>query len=157
MNKLLLAGIAAASLATLLPANAQQAGQAQQQPQRQQQSQQQSAAPASNNHDEIMQAQEALNQKGFDVGKADGIAGPHTKRVLRRFQRQQGLQQNGRFDNKTLAALGVSPGQQGSSAQPSTAGQGGNASSATGKGTSGQNRPAGQGQQKGGSQNNQSH
>jgi peptidoglycan hydrolase-like protein with peptidoglycan-binding domain len=163
MNKLLLAGIAAASLAALLPANAQQAGQAQQQQPQQQSSgssraeQSKAAAPASNTHDEIMQAQEALNQKGFDVGKADGIAGPQTRRALRRFQREQGLQQSGRFDNRTLAALGVSPGQQGSSAQPSTTGQGGHAPSAMGKGTNDQNRPAGQAQQKGGSQNSQSH
>jgi peptidoglycan hydrolase-like protein with peptidoglycan-binding domain len=72
-----------------------------------------------------MQAQQALSQKGFNAGKADGILGPRTRRALTSFQQNQGLQRSGRLDDKTLAALGVSQGQQ--QGQPSTAGQGDNA------------------------------
>jgi peptidoglycan hydrolase-like protein with peptidoglycan-binding domain len=68
--------------------------------------------------DEIMRAQQALDQKGFDVGKADGIMGARTRQALDKFQQQQKLQQTGQLDQNTLSALGVSQ-------QGSTTGQGG--------------------------------
>jgi peptidoglycan hydrolase-like protein with peptidoglycan-binding domain len=124
MKKLLLTSIAVLSLATTLPATAQQGKMAPQQSGRS--SAQQSSSAVSNvSQHEIMQAQQALNQKGFNAGKADGILGQRTKRALASFQQNQGLQRSGRFDDKTLAALGVSQGQQ--QGQPSTSGQGGNA------------------------------
>jgi Putative peptidoglycan binding domain/Protein of unknown function (DUF1236) len=67
------------------------------------------------NESTIREVQMKLNQKGFDVGPADGIMGPRTKDALAQFQRQEGLQVSGDIDNATADALG---------AAPSTTGQG---------------------------------
>ncbi len=86
------------------------------------------ASASGMSQDQIMQAQQALDQKGFQVGKADGIVGPRTERALRNFQQKQGLQQSGQLDEQTLAALGVSDNQgqnNNSSSQRETTGQGG--------------------------------
>jgi peptidoglycan hydrolase-like protein with peptidoglycan-binding domain len=40
---------------------------------------------------------------------ADGIAGPQTRRAVKRFQRSQGLPVSGTLTPQTLAALGVQP------------------------------------------------
>jgi peptidoglycan hydrolase-like protein with peptidoglycan-binding domain len=144
MKKLLLTSIAVLSLATMVPATAQQGNTTPQQPSR---SSQQSSSGAVSNLDQtqIMQAQQALNQKGFGAGKADGILGPRTRRALSSFQQNQGLQRSGRLDDKTLAALGVSHGQQQS--QPSTAGQGGNVPPPMSKQPAGQKTGSPQGSQ----------
>ena len=55
----------------------------------------------------VRNAQVALNEKGYDVGKVDGQFGPSTQSAVRRFQSEKGLAQSGRLDSATLAALGV--------------------------------------------------
>ncbi len=55
----------------------------------------------------VRNAQLALNEKGYDVGKVDGQFGPNTQSAVRRFQAEKGLAQSGRLDTATLAALGV--------------------------------------------------
>jgi peptidoglycan hydrolase-like protein with peptidoglycan-binding domain len=57
--------------------------------------------------DQIKQVQEALDQKGFHVGRADGVMGRDTRQALSSFQRQLNLQQTGQPDDLTLQALGV--------------------------------------------------
>ena len=101
-----------------------QAQQAQQQAQSSQQSPNESFArngnqntQASLSQDEIRRIQQALEQKGFNVGRVDGRLGPKTRTALSRFQRMRRLQQTGIPDQQTLAALGI-----GGSA--STSGQG---------------------------------
>jgi peptidoglycan hydrolase-like protein with peptidoglycan-binding domain len=122
MKKLLLTSIAVLSLAAPLPASAQQGNTTPQQSSGAPSAQQSSNGAVSNvSQDQIMQAQQALNHKGFDAGETDGILGPRTKRALSNFQESQGLQRSGRLDDKTLAALGLSNGQQQS--QTSTTGQ----------------------------------
>jgi peptidoglycan hydrolase-like protein with peptidoglycan-binding domain len=118
-EKALLTGVVLLSLA-VLPASAQVNSPPQ--PADQHAAQQYNSAGAQQNklsRDEIMRAQQALDQKGFDVGKADGIMGPRTKQALGKFQQQQKLQQTGQLDQNTLSKLGVSQ-------QESTTGQGGN-------------------------------
>ncbi|MFT3857499.1 MAG: lytic murein transglycosylase [Aquabacterium sp.] len=44
---------------------------------------------------ELQQLQTALNQRGFDTGKPDGLLGPATRAALRDFQRSQGLPADG--------------------------------------------------------------
>jgi Putative peptidoglycan binding domain len=133
MKKALLTGVALLSLA-ILPASAQV--NSQQQPANGQHvaKQNNSVGVQRNNNrlsrDEIMRAQQALDQKGFDVGKADGIMGARTRQALDRFQQQQKLQQTGQLDQNTLSALGVSQ-------QESTTGQRGNLQSGK-AGTNGQ-------------------
>lgn len=56
----------------------------------------------------IRQAQAALNAGGYLVGVPDGRAGAKTLAVLKRFQSDRHLPLTGKFDDLTLAALGVS-------------------------------------------------
>jgi sporulation protein YlmC with PRC-barrel domain len=74
---------------------------------------QQSAAqtnPAQLGEATIRQAQEALNDRGYDVGEADGQWGPRTQDALRKFQQSQGLKATGQLDPQTAAALGLTEG-----------------------------------------------
>ncbi len=77
--------------------------------------------------EQIRQAQMVLKQKGFDVGLADGIMGPRTRKALIAFQQQQGLQATGQIDQRTVTALGMvtGSGQQDNPGAASTTGHGG--------------------------------
>jgi peptidoglycan hydrolase-like protein with peptidoglycan-binding domain len=55
----------------------------------------------------IRRVQHSLMQGGYDVDAADGRWGPRTSAAVREFQRVKGLPVNGRADERTLAALGV--------------------------------------------------
>jgi peptidoglycan hydrolase-like protein with peptidoglycan-binding domain len=57
--------------------------------------------------DEIRRVQQALNEKGYHPGKADGVIRPRTVRALREFQRDRGIKTTGRIDDRTTAALNV--------------------------------------------------
>jgi murein L,D-transpeptidase YcbB/YkuD len=69
----------------------------------------------------VREVQQALRDKGFEVGPVDGVMGPRTEAAVREFQQKEGLQASGRLDQRTLAALNVdaagssmgSPGQSG--------------------------------------------
>jgi lipid-binding SYLF domain-containing protein len=56
---------------------------------------------------EIKQMQESLNDKGFDVGPADGVMGRRTRAGIRAFQKAENLPVTGRLDAATAAKLGV--------------------------------------------------
>ena len=56
----------------------------------------------------VRSAQQALNDRGYDVGPVDGIYGPSTQDAVVRFQQAQGLSQTGTLDAQTLSALGMS-------------------------------------------------
>lgn len=58
----------------------------------------------------VRQAQQALNQRGFQVGAPDGLMGPATQTALRNFQVSENLQATGKLDRQTLNALGVQSG-----------------------------------------------
>ena len=77
--------------------------------------------------EQIRQAQMVLKQKGFDVGLADGIMGPRTRKALIAFQQQQGLQATGQIDERTVTALGMvtGSGPQDNQGAGSTTGHGG--------------------------------
>jgi peptidoglycan hydrolase-like protein with peptidoglycan-binding domain len=64
-------------------------------------------APQTLDRSQVMRLQEALNQKGYDVGQVDGVWGPNTEAALGKFQSEQGLQGQGQLDHKTLSALGL--------------------------------------------------
>lgn len=67
-----------------------------------------SAGQAMNlNSSDIRQVQSKLKDKGYKVGKADGIMGPKTQAALRKFQHDQGQPVTGTADTQTLAALGL--------------------------------------------------
>ena len=63
--------------------------------------------------DTVKQAQQALKDKGHDVGPVDGMYGPQTQKGVKEFQEKQNMKATGRLDAQTLSALGV---QEGSSA-----------------------------------------
>jgi phage tail tape-measure protein len=55
----------------------------------------------------VRSAQEALNEKGYNVGAVDGRLGPNTQTAIRSFQSKNGLAETGSLDSATLNALGV--------------------------------------------------
>jgi hypothetical protein len=57
--------------------------------------------------DEIRQVQMALNKRGFDVGRQDGLWGPETESALRDFQKSRGLEVTGRLNERTMRELGI--------------------------------------------------
>ena len=60
---------------------------------------------AMNGDTTVINAQNALNSQGYDVGRADGVMGPNTKSALMRFQADHNLPQTGALDAPTLNAL----------------------------------------------------
>jgi pentapeptide MXKDX repeat protein len=61
----------------------------------------------SGNREQVKSAQEALKQKGFDPGAADGVMGPKTRAALKDFQKKEKLNETGRLDAETMSKLGV--------------------------------------------------
>ncbi len=55
----------------------------------------------------IMQIQQALSDKGYYQGSADGKMDSKTQDALKKFQQAQGMQATGQPDQQTLASLGV--------------------------------------------------
>ena len=67
------------------------------------------AKPASNyNAATVRAVQQALNDRGYNAGAADGQWGATTQEAVRRFQRASGLPETGELAPSTLSALGVS-------------------------------------------------
>lgn len=58
---------------------------------------------------EIRELQQALNDRGFDVGGVDGIAGRRTKLAVQAFQKTQGQVADGYPTKQVLAALVSAP------------------------------------------------
>jgi peptidoglycan hydrolase-like protein with peptidoglycan-binding domain len=144
MRKILLMTAAAAlvSLPSFMQANAQTGGMSQSNSHMQQNSQQNAGAsnqenannqisPDQLNNSEVREIQQALNKKGFNTGKVDGIWGPETRQAVEQFQRKQNIQANGELDQHTLSALGVQLASQNKSGQPSTTGSGSSGSNNT--------------------------
>ena len=112
MKKLAIASIASLGLAgiALLPATAQLAPSS-----RYAQLQRSAVQPTGQlrmdavpnlEQDDIRKVQQALKEKGFDVGPIDGVVGPRTKEAIRNFQDRYGMKASGEIDNQTLFALG---------------------------------------------------
>jgi peptidoglycan hydrolase-like protein with peptidoglycan-binding domain len=80
----------------------------------------------------ISQAQQALNDQGFDAGPVDGKFGPQTQAAVKKFQAAKSLTQTGKLDPQTLAALNAGSG---NIASAST-GDGANNASSPSSGTS---------------------
>lgn len=68
----------------------------------------------------VRSAQQALKEKGFDVGTVDGQMGPNTESALRNFQQSKNLPQTGNLDQQTLAALGVNGSEAGAASTESS-------------------------------------
>ena len=59
--------------------------------------------------DVIGRVQAALARLGFDVGDADGVAGPKTAQAIRAFERGTGMSESGQINPRLLAVLGSQP------------------------------------------------
>lgn len=77
------------------------------------------------------QVQQALNQRGYDVGPVDGVMGPQTRRAISQYQRDNNMNVTGRADPQLASALGVSE----SSTARDTAATGRNSNISTGSDT----------------------
>lgn len=56
---------------------------------------------------QLQQAQEQLQELGFDPGEPNGIMGQHTRDALKAFQQEHNLAVTGELDMPTLQALGL--------------------------------------------------
>lgn len=68
----------------------------------------------------IQQAQQKLNDQGFNAGPVDGKFGPATKEAVRKFQQAKGISPTGQIDQQTLTALGVQGQDSGAGTQQSS-------------------------------------
>ncbi len=59
--------------------------------------------------DDVLRLQTALNERGFEAGKPDGIIGPATRSAIRRYQASAGLIADGFPGLELLDSLGVTP------------------------------------------------
>jgi peptidoglycan hydrolase-like protein with peptidoglycan-binding domain len=64
------------------------------------------SVPTSDRYKEI---QQALVEKGYFRGEADGNWGPDSIDALKRFQQEQNLAPSGKLDSVSLIALGLGP------------------------------------------------
>jgi len=55
----------------------------------------------------VREAQQALQDKGYDVGPIDGIMGPKTQAAIREFQQKEGIESSGQLDARTRSRLNV--------------------------------------------------
>lgn len=55
----------------------------------------------------LRKAQATLNARGFKAGPANGRMNPQTRQALRQFQKSENLEETGRLNPGTLAALGM--------------------------------------------------
>ena len=55
----------------------------------------------------VRQVQDALYQRGYDVGEVDGLMGPRTRAAISAFERDMGLAQTGGLGPELLARLGL--------------------------------------------------
>jgi hypothetical protein len=58
---------------------------------------------------QVKDAQQKLKDQGLYNGDIDGLIGPQTRSAIKQFQQSKGLTVNGKLDEKTLNAIGVSP------------------------------------------------
>jgi peptidoglycan hydrolase-like protein with peptidoglycan-binding domain len=62
--------------------------------------------------------QQALAQKGYFHGPVDGVWGADSTDALKRFQREQNLEEDGKIGSLSLIALGLGPQRGAASASP---------------------------------------
>ncbi|KKB12692.1 hypothetical protein VE25_06065 [Devosia geojensis] len=61
------------------------------------------------NREVVTKVQQALARLGYDVGTADGLAGPKTREAVQAFERGTGMSESGAINPRLLAVLGSQP------------------------------------------------
>jgi peptidoglycan hydrolase-like protein with peptidoglycan-binding domain len=56
---------------------------------------------------QVMQLQQALQERGLEPGSIDGMMGPQTRQALEKFQRDNNLEATGALDERTAQELGL--------------------------------------------------
>ncbi|MAF77174.1 MAG: hypothetical protein CME60_03370 [Halobacteriovoraceae bacterium] len=56
-------------------------------------------------NEKIKRVQQALQAEGYAITSVDGIMGPQTKSALKKFQADNGLEESGRLNEKTISAM----------------------------------------------------
>lgn len=118
--------LTAAGVFAVAPAMAQQGGQQQGSQTLSQEEASGSGTQLTVSPSTVRQVQQALNQKGYDVGKVDGNWGEQTASAVRNYQQAQGLEPTGELNMRTLSSLGIQVGgqaTQGAQAQAPQQGQ----------------------------------
>jgi|SRR5690606_34144852 len=59
------------------------------------------------NRDVIKRVQIELSERGYNIGKIDGVYGPETRDEIARFQKSLGLYESGLINAETLKALNL--------------------------------------------------
>lgn len=72
----------------------------------------------------VTEIQTRLKEWGYYNGEVDGVYGSRTEAAVRYFQSSNGLSADGQVGNQTLAALGITPSDSGSSGGGSSGGGG---------------------------------
>lgn len=67
----------------------------------------QSGSSSTDTSNTIKQVQQALNDRGYDAGTADGIMGQKTKNAIEQFQKDNGLTIDGIIGKQVKDALGI--------------------------------------------------
>lgn len=78
--------------------------------------------------DTVTQIQTRLKEWGYYSGEVDGVYGSKTEQAVKYFQSTNGLSADGQVGNQTLAALGMTPTDSGSSGASGASGGGGDQS-----------------------------
>lgn len=62
---------------------------------------------AASQGDTVKAVQQALNDRGYDCGPADGVVGVKTEEAVRQFQQDSGLTVDGIIGTEVTSALGI--------------------------------------------------
>jgi peptidoglycan hydrolase-like protein with peptidoglycan-binding domain len=74
-----------------------------------QQARNQQISPRRLNESQVKLLQQALDDKGYKAGRADGKWGPESERALKDFQKAQNVQSTDEVDANIVTALGMHP------------------------------------------------
>jgi len=55
----------------------------------------------------ITKVQEALKNEGYTISSVDGVMGPETRSALKKYQSENGLEESGRLNEKTISAMNI--------------------------------------------------
>lgn len=67
------------------------------------------AGPAIDKREVVVGVQTLLGRLGYDIGTADGFAGPRTSEAIRSFERATGMSETGQINPRLLAVLSSQP------------------------------------------------
>ena len=55
----------------------------------------------------ITKVQQALKNEGYTITSVDGVMGPETRSALKEYQAENGIEESGRLNEKTISAMNI--------------------------------------------------